>query len=237
MSSNVSSVANDPCSMQSTPARMQAADAGVAVGVRRHPQTVAVGLVDDGLKFFVGVLLAPGGGAERHHATRSRDLDQFGAVLDLVAHGLAHLGHTVGDALLNALGHDARGQALEHGRVEVAPGRGDGVSGREDAGPGEPAVVDRLDQVDVEQESGRVHHEAEVATRREAGLSVVPQFTAPRSVRYTGESLTPCMGSGRPSGPPGPPDEHVELHVHQPGQQGHVTEVHLGWPGSGARPG
>ena len=35
--------------------------------------------------------------------------------------------------------------------------------------------------------------------------SVVRQFTTPRSVRYTGESFTPCIGSGRPSGPPGPP--------------------------------
>ena len=36
-------------------------------------------------------------------------------------------------------------------------------------------------------------------------MSVVLQFTAPRNVRYTGESLTPCIGSGNPSGPPGPP--------------------------------
>ena len=35
--------------------------------------------------------------------------------------------------------------------------------------------------------------------------SVVRQFTTPRSVRYTGESFTPCIGSGSPSGPPGPP--------------------------------
>ena len=129
------------------------ADAGVAVGVRRHAQAVAVGLVDDGVQLLVGVLLAPGGGAERHDAARRRDLDQLGAVLDLVAHGLAHLGHAVGDALLDALGHDPGRQPLEHGRIEVAAGRGDGVAGREDARAREPAVVDRLHEVDVEQEA------------------------------------------------------------------------------------
>jgi hypothetical protein len=93
------------------------ADASIAVGVRGHSQPVAVGLVDDRRQLLVRVLLAAGGARERHDAARGGDLDQLGPVLDLVAHRLAHLGHTVGDPLLDALRHDARSQPLEHRRV------------------------------------------------------------------------------------------------------------------------
>ena len=43
--------------MQSMPARMQAADGGVADGMGSHPQAGAVGLVGDRRELLVGVLL------------------------------------------------------------------------------------------------------------------------------------------------------------------------------------
>ena len=54
--------------MQSTPARMQRPDAGVAVGVRGHLDAGAVRLVDDGRELLVGVLLGAGLAAVRHDA-------------------------------------------------------------------------------------------------------------------------------------------------------------------------
>src|SRR6202451_1050128 len=140
--------------------------AGVGGGPR---QAVEVCLIDEGGPLLVGVLLRTGRRAEGHHAARGRDLDQLGPVLHLVADGLAHLGDAVGDARLHALRHDAGGQALEHGGIEVAARRSDGVTGREDARAGEPALVDRFGQVHVEQEAGRVDHQAQIAHRGEAG--------------------------------------------------------------------
>ena len=78
------------------------ADAGVAVRVRGDLDAGAVRFVDDRLELLVGVLLRAREPAVRHHAARRRDLDDARAVLDLVAHRLAHLGHAVGDALLDA---------------------------------------------------------------------------------------------------------------------------------------
>ena len=67
------------------------ADAGVAVRVRRDLEPGAMRFVDDRRELFVGVLLRTREPAVRHDAARRGDLDEAGAVLDLVADGLAHL--------------------------------------------------------------------------------------------------------------------------------------------------
>src|SRR4029450_8966147 len=76
-------------------------DAVVAVGVGCHPEAGPMGLVDDDPQLLVGVLLGPRRAGVGHDPARSADLDQLGAVLDPVAHGLAHLAEAVGDALLH----------------------------------------------------------------------------------------------------------------------------------------
>ena len=88
--------------MQSMPARMQARMRAVADRMRGDPDAGPVRLVGDRRELLVGVLLRAGSGAVRHHAARRGDLDQLGAVLDLVAHARAHLVDAVGDALLDA---------------------------------------------------------------------------------------------------------------------------------------
>ena len=228
ISSMVSSLASDPCSMQSTPARMQAripASPWAWAATRRPLRCASSTMAASSSSEYCW---APGRRAEGHHAARGRDLDQLGPVLHLVADRLAHLGHAVGDARLHALRHDAGRQPLEHGGVEVAAGRGDGVAGREDARAGEPALVDGLGQVHVEQEAGRVDHQTQVAHGREAGHQrrVAVHRAAQRPVDR--RVLHPVHRVGQPVGAARPPDEHVELHVHQPGQQGDVAQVDLG---------
>ena len=62
--------------MQSTPARMHARIAGVAVRVRGDLEPGAVRLVDDRRELLVGVLLRAREPAVRHHAARRGDLDE-----------------------------------------------------------------------------------------------------------------------------------------------------------------
>ena len=68
----VSSLASEPCSMQSTPGADARPDAGVAVRVGRDLEPGAVRLVDDRRELFVGVLLRAREPAVRHHAARTR---------------------------------------------------------------------------------------------------------------------------------------------------------------------
>ena len=101
----VSSLIIIPCSMQSMPASRAALTAVVAVGVGRDPEAPAVGLVGDRGQLLGGVLLRARRAGRRHHAAGRAALDELGAVLDLVADGLADLVDAVGDALLD--GHAA----------------------------------------------------------------------------------------------------------------------------------
>ena len=155
--------------MQSIPRFDGDTDRLVAVAMGRDLQAGAVGLVDDGLQFLGGVLPGAGRPGVRHDPTRGDDLDHPGAVLDLVADGLADLGHTVGDALLHGERQHVRGQGLEHGGVEVASGGADGVPGRDDARAVDPAHVDGLHEGDIEQEATGLHEQPEIPYRREAG--------------------------------------------------------------------
>ncbi len=99
-----------------------------AVGVRGHPQPAPVRLVDDGPQLLVRIVLCACLSGQRHDATRNADLDQLGAVLDLVAHRLADLVDAVGDALLDGQLEHAGHERREHRRVEVAAGRRDGMA-------------------------------------------------------------------------------------------------------------
>ncbi len=146
-----------------------------------------------------------------------------GAVLDLVPHGLADLGHAVGDALLDGEREHVRSEGLEHGGVEVAPGRADGVPGRDDPGPVDPAHVDGLHEGHVEQDPTGLDEQPEVAHGREPG----PQGTTSVGHGPQGAKRRILLHRDQRAGVVGSAHEQVDLHVHQAGEQRHVAEVDL----------
>ena len=101
----------------------------------------------------------------------------------------------------------------------------DGVAGRNDAGTVEPTLVDHSLQVDVEEVPTRLHHEAEVADRRETGkerLARVQESSQCAVGRVVLHSVHRQWQSGRCLRST---DDEVELHVHESGQQGDVAEI------------
>ncbi len=224
--SRVSSDMSEPCSMQSIPASRAARIPSSPWAWAATLEPGPVGLVDDGRQLLVGVLLGAGRPGMGHHPARRAHLDQPGAVLDLVADGLSDLAHPVGDALLDGEGHDVGRQGLEHGRIEVAPGGGDGVPGRHHPGPFEPAEVDGLHEGHVQQQPAGLDEQTEVAHGGEpglegpAGIGHRPQGAEGRVV-LDGVEGAPVVGSA---------EEQIDLHVHQPGQQGQVAQIDLDGP-------
>ena len=212
---------SDPCSMQSMPASMAARMPSSPWAWRGHLEPGPVRFVDDGPQLLVGVLLGARRAGVRHHATRGADLDHLCAVLDLVAHRLADLADAVGDPLLDGQLHDVRREGLEHGRVEVAAGRRDGVPGRHDPRPVDPAEVDGLLQGHVEQQAAGLDEQAEVAHRGEAG----PQRAAGVGHGPQRPHGRVVLDGGQRAAVVGPPEEEVDLHVHQAREQRQVTEV------------
>jgi hypothetical protein len=196
-------------------------DAVVAMGVGRHRETGPVGLVRDGPQLVVGVLLGAGRAGVRHHPARRADLDQLGAVLDLVADRLAHLRPAVGDALLDGDGQDVGRERLEHRGVEVAAGRRDGVAGGDDPRAVDPAQLDRLHQRHVEQDPARLHEQAEVPHGREPG----PQGPPGVGHRPQGLHRGVVLNRDERAVVVGPAHQQADLHVHEAGQQRQVAQV------------
>ena len=137
-------------------------------------------------------------------------LDELGAVLDLVADRSTDLIDAVGDALLDGERHDVRRQTALRARIEMAAGRHDGVAGRHDAAAVDPAGLDRFGQRDVEQVPARLHEQAEVAHRREAGEQRAPGVGGPsqRHLHRIDRDRVGEPGSGTA-------ENEVDLHVHQ----------------------
>lgn len=111
----------------------------------------------------------------------------------------------------------------------MAPVRGDRVSRGVNARADVPTLVDRALQRHVEQVSAGFHHQPEVAHGGETGferrarVDRATQRPVGRVVLYS------VQGGGQAFRTSGPADEQVELHVHQPGQQGRIAEVyHVG---------
>ena len=177
-------------------------------------------LVDDGAQLVVGVVLRARGSGERHDATGRAHLDQLRAVLDLVAHRLADLLDTVGDPLGDGEREDARREALEHRRIQVAAARRDRVARRHDPWAGYPSRVDRAHERDVEQQTAGLHEQAEVADGREAGQQRAPA-TRDGAHQLHGRVVLDRAHVRRAVAA----HEEVELHVHEPGQQRHVAEL------------
>ena len=183
--------------------------------------------VGDRRELLVRVLLRAGRGAVRHHATRCGDLDHLCAVLDLIADGASHLGHTVGHAFLHAERHDLRGEPLEHRRLEVPAGRRDGVGCGHDARTVDEAGIDRSLQRDIKEVATGLHHQAEVAHRREPGEQRRATVHDSPECAVDGVVLDAVHRVGQPLGPTGSADEHVELHVHEARHERDVAEVDL----------
>ena len=208
------------------------ADAVVAVRVRGDLESGAVRFVGDRPQLLVGVLLRTGRPGVRHDAARRADLDHLRAVLDLVPNRLAHLAHTVGDAFLDGQRHDVGRERLEHGGVEVTAGGRDRVTRGNDAGPVDPTEVDRLHQRDVEQQAAGLNEQPEVAHGREPG--------AQRSARVgdgaQGAQRGVVLHRVQRARVVGAAEQQVDLHVHEPGEEGEVAEVEHGRVGrDGAR--
>src|SRR5690606_36068736 len=105
--------------------------------------------------------------AGREHAAGRADLDDVGAVLDLVPDGGDRLVDAVGDALLDAAVRVAV-RAVAVG-VAVSAGDAEGEAGRDDAWAGHEAVVDRVAQRDVGPLVGAdVAHGGEPGEQRDA---------------------------------------------------------------------
>ena len=191
------------------------------VGVCGDPQAPSVRLVDDGPQFLVRIVLRACLSGQRHHAARNADLDQLGAVLDLITHGLADLVDSVGDAFLDRQLERAGHERGEHRRIEMSAGRRDRMSRRDDPGAVDPAGVDGLAERHVQQVPAGLDEQAEVAHRREAG----PQRTAGIAHRTQHAGRRVVLHLGQAGVLPAPTHQQVDFHVHQPGQQDRVAEV------------
>ena len=142
-------------------------------------------------------------------------------MFDLVAHRLANLVDSVGDAFLNRQLQHVRRERGEHRRVQVPAGRRDGVPGRHYPRPVDPARVDGLAQRDVEQIAAGFDEQAEVAHRGEPGA----QRAAGIADRAQHPRRRVVLNLGQPGLLAAPAHQEVDLHVHQPGQQDLVAQV------------
>src|SRR5690606_12722511 len=133
-----------------------------AMGVRGDLPARHGGRADDRPHLFLGELLGADGVAGREHAPGRADLDDVGAVLDLVPDRGHRLVHAVGDPLLDAAARVAV-RAVAVG-VAVPAGAADGEAGRDDARAWHQAVFDRVAERDVGPLVG-----ADVADGGEAG--------------------------------------------------------------------
>ena len=109
-----------------------------AVGVRGHLAAQPVGVGDDGLHLFERVLRGLGIVALGEHAAGGADLDEVGAVLDVLAHLVLHGGDAVGHAVAHRVIAD--GQQVV---VAVAAGDADERAADLHVRPGNLAGVDR----------------------------------------------------------------------------------------------
>ena len=219
-SSCVSSLMSDACSMQSMPASIAALIPWSPCACAATRMPAPMGFVDDRPQLLVGVVLRTRGAGERHHAARRAHLDLRGAVLDLVAHRPADLADPVGDPLFDGQGEHSRCEALEHGRIEVSTAGRDGVPGGEDPGPGDPSGVDRLHERDVEEQAAGLHEQPEVAHGGEAGEQRLAHARdRPHELHRRVVLHRAHQGAARPT------HEEVQLHVHEPRQQGEVAEL------------
>jgi hypothetical protein len=82
---------------------------------------------------------------------------------DLVADRLANLVDPIGDALFDGHRHDPGSEAALGAGVQVSAGGADGVTGRDDARPLDPAGIDGIRKCDVDQVSAGIDEQAEIA--------------------------------------------------------------------------
>ena len=197
------------------------ADRVGTVGVGRDAQSATVCLVDDRPQFLVRIVLRAGWSGHRHHPARAAHLDQFGAVLDLVAHRFADFVDPVRDAFLDGQVQHVGCEGREHRRVQVPSGGSDGVTGGHHPRPLDPACVDRPAERNVEQVAAGLDEQAQVAH----GGEPRPQGAAgvANRAQHPGRRVILNLGQPRLLAPAA--HQQVDLHVHQPGQQDLVTQI------------
>ena len=190
-------------------------DRGIADGMGGHSNPCAVGFVGDRGEFRVRILLCARARAVGHDSARCRDLDQLGAVANLVPDAGDHIGHTVSDALGDGQRHDPGRQSLKDGGVQMPAVGCDSVPRRIDARSDVPALIDRALQRNVEQIAAGLHHEPEVAHGGKAGVQGGPRVNRSAQCAICRIVLDPVHRRRQALGPTGATDEQVEFHVHQ----------------------
>ena len=102
-----------------------------------------------------------------------------------------------------------------------------GVTRRIDPRPDMPTLLDRALQRDIEQIAAGLHHQTEIAHGGEARLQRRAGIHRAAQRAVGGVVLHPVHRVRQTFRTAGTPDEQVEFHVHQAGQQRDVTEVDL----------
>ena len=130
----------------------------VSVGGDLAAQAVGVG--DDGLHFFQGVLRVLGIVSKGQHAAGGADLDHVSAVLNIFADFVLHGSNAIGNAVVGLV-------IFEGQQVVVAVSAGDAESraAGQNPGTGDVSSLDRVAEGDVAESGG-----ADVAYRRESRL-------------------------------------------------------------------
>ena len=178
-------------------------------------------LVDDRAQLVIRIMLGTGRSGQRHDTAGAADLDELGAVFDLVAHRAADLVDAVGDALLDRQVQHVGRESGEHRRVEMPTGGCNRMSGRHNAGAVDPSGVDGLAQRHVEQvatgldEQTQVPHGGEPRAQGAPGIADGAQHPGRRVVLHLRQPRLLAAA----------PHQQIDLHVHQPGQQDLVAQV------------
>ena len=192
-------------------------DALRAVGVGGYFAAEAVGIGDQGLELVEAVLAGLRIVALGKHAAGGADLDEIGAVLDILAHLLLHGGDAVGDAFRG-------GMELEGKEVVVAMAAGDAQrrSANLHVRAGDIAVVDVIAEGDI-----GVSGCADIADAGEAG------FEGDLGEAHTVESLAHGIGGEAGVGVEIVAEGEVGVDVDQAGQDGHGAQVDFAVAGRG----
>src|SRR5262245_23700851 len=98
-----------------------------------------VRFVDQGLKFFIGVLIRSDSVALRQHAARRTRLDDVSSVLNLITHRSTNLLWPIGDAFFDTGIEEPGSKTI---LIAVTAAHADGMTGTHHSRSGRPTFVD-----------------------------------------------------------------------------------------------
>ena len=221
-------VAHERAVLDTVDARLDRRPDAVAVGVGRHPEPGAVGLVGHGPQLLVEVLLGARRAGVRHDPARSTDLDRLRPRC-LIWYRTALRTSATPSAMPSST---VRGRTFGASSLGAASSDQVPASGRDGVPRGHhPQAVDPPEKVDglAGATSSRI---PAVCTNRPRFRTVVnPDHRVRRALATARRVFTAgssCTGR-KQAAVVGPAHQQVDLHVHQARQQGQVAQV--GRPG------